>query len=183
MPPPAEHGRLGGGSTLWWPGGPLVSPGHGGRAFVSWLTGAGVGFGVGLAVGVGLGVGLDVGFGVGLAVGFAAVGVGRGSSVTGWGVGPSATVGADGVGDASGGVEGSGEPGVVDGVGLASGGVDAAPEDVEGVGDAAGVTIGAGVCVERATSDEGPGATAPAVSATVARMRFKSPMATTSRAR
>ena len=164
---------------MWWPGGPLESPGQGGRAFVTWLTGAGVGLGVGF----GVGPAVDVGLGVGLAVGLAVVGVGRGTSVTGCGVGPWATVGGVGVAEATGSLEGAGTLGLDDGVALPSGGADAPPAEVDGAGELTGVTIGVGVCVARATSDEGPGATTPAVNATVARMRFKTPMATTSRAR
>ena len=40
------HGRSGGAVTLWWPGGPLVPSGHGGRAL--WplpTTGSGVAVG------------------------------------------------------------------------------------------------------------------------------------------
>jgi hypothetical protein len=140
-----------------------------------------VGFGVGFAVGSAVGRGVLSGAGV-------VVG-GFGTLVTGWGVGvgPSATMGppvgaAEAVGSAEGVTDGSSDgcgpgsdaAGVVAGLGLVPGepsGWDA-------------VATGGGVSEARATSVCGRlGATAPAVSATVARMRFSTPMATTRRAR
>lgn len=106
---------------------------------------------------------------------------------SGVGVGPCAIVGADGVGEtigsADGPVEGSPDGGLeTDGCDEAS--VDALGAGFEGTGDAGGAST-VGLAEARAMSLGGVarGATAPAVSATVARMRFKTPMATTRRAR
>lgn len=190
LPIPPVHGRVGAGSTLWCPGGPLASPGHGGRGFTSWATGAGVGVGrgvgwgvaVGRGVAVGCGVAVEVGVAVGLAIG---VDVGFGVLPAGVGLGPSATVGGDG--DAPGVSLGTGdgsEDGTSGGEALgvsADGSLDGAGAD-ERADD--GAEVGTGDGEMRATSPGRVlGATAPAVSATVARMRFNTPMATTSRAR
>ena len=110
----------------------------------------------------------------------------------GTGVGPPATIGPSvGVADVVGAADGS-----IDGV--ADGSTDGpVPGSVE-TGVASGVAVVTGAAVlgdavatapgeleARATSPPSGrlGATAPAVSATVARMRFNTPMATTRRAR
>ena len=196
------HGRVVEPSPLLWPGGPPPAVGHGGIGFLA-LTPIGVAVGTG----VGRAVGFAVGFGVG-GVGGVAVGreVGRGVGVecgvvdgagvlttAGVGVGPWATVGALSVGLAD------GSP---DGTGLAdAGGVDS---EAPGVGDALAPDV-AGLAdgLAPAGSEELPGAPAlgcedgptaippfgwagairPAVSATVARIKLRSPIATTRRAR
>jgi hypothetical protein len=138
-------------------------------------------------VGVGLGVGRGVAPGVG--VGGVTLAPGElGGRVAGAGVGPPATIGpsvdvADGSGATDALEDSLGdalEPGSVVGVAfdVAAGVPDGDPE---------GVTtgwLGAGVPEAWATPLGGlVGATTPAVSATVARMRFRTPMATTRRAR
>jgi hypothetical protein len=139
---------------------------------------------------VGAGVGCGVGRTVGRAV---AMAVGAGVPCTaGVGVGTTATIGPS---DATGEVDGATD-GVVEG--SMDGGVDGSTEgptgdDGRGVtlgtGDSAGdgptaIEDGLGVAVTAATSFGGRlGEKNPAVSATVARMRFRSPMATTKRAR
>jgi hypothetical protein len=177
---------VGGGVTLWWPGGPLVPSGQGGRALWTLPT-TGLGVGVGRAVGraVGWAGGTAVGTAGGTAVGVGAVAVG--SPAVGRGVGSTATTGP-----ASG--------GRVDGVVTADGSTGGVTADGAGSPLVAGVTLGVGVVADGAVSDApgatvGPGlpraipsagrggATNPAVSATVARMRLRSPMATTRRAR
>jgi len=178
-----------------WPGGPDPADGHGGRGFVDLATtgvGAGVGFGVGLAVGRGVGAGVAIGGGGGVAPPppwTRGEGDGR---VAGVGVGPSATIGllgaglADGVTvDADGAVDSdaagwdaTGPLGDPDVAGLIEGLSDVVGPDETGlVGWADGplptAMPGLGVGV----------VTSPAVSATVARTRFRRPRATTSRAR
>jgi hypothetical protein len=140
----------------------------------------GCGVGCGVAVG-GVGVGLGVGFVTGGGVGF-------GRPVTGSGValGPRATVGevGDGVGSADGATDGS-LAGVAAGVSAGGVAVDGSvlADGSDGVLDP-GVATATGGGDWRATpSTGGEGATAPAVSATVARMRLRTPMATTRRAR
>jgi hypothetical protein len=82
---------------------------------------------------------------------------------------------ADSVGGVGAGVSAAGVPAGVD---VGAGSVTA------GVAWGGVVTLAPGVRVERAISSSRPGGTtAPAVSATVARMRFNTPIATTSRAR
>ena len=174
---PGVQGRPGGGRTLWCPGGPLASPGQGGRGFGALpVTGS-------AAVGVGRGVGWAVGRAVETA------GDGDGRVDPGVGVGMTATAGgsvgmtADAEGSADGATDGSTEGTTADGVGSGL-----APVEPVGVGSLAGGDVGAcdGAGVPRlpAMSPFGrAGATRPAVNATVARMRFRSPMATTSRAR
>jgi len=210
--PPSLHGRGAGGVVLLCPGGPETSPGHGGRAcFGLPSTGASVGVARGVGRGVGLAVGFAVGFGVGAAVGFA-VGFGVGAAVgsgvgrrtggcvgfggvavgpagVGTGVGPAATIGPSD-GDADGSDEGTDE-GTVDPAGSADeppGSLDVGP--VVGLGelvlaDPDGAIVGLALAAATPPGgDEGAdGATMPAVRATVARMRFKSPIATTRRAR
>jgi hypothetical protein len=170
---------------------------------VGFAVGAGVGFAVGSGV-TGVAVGLAVGRGV--AVGLGAT-VGEGVCVTtggavGVGVGPPATIGPLG-GGATGCVDGdalAAGKGSVDGGGLCDSGaadseapgvvgdwpaVDvedgldvAAPDDALGA-----IALGSGE-LPRATPRSGcAGVIRPAVSATVARMRFRSPIATTRRAR
>ena len=69
--PFAEHGRPGGGSTLLWPGGPLPSPGQGGRGLETLpVTGSGVAVGRAVGRGVGFAVGRGVGCAVGWGVGW-----------------------------------------------------------------------------------------------------------------
>jgi hypothetical protein len=111
------------------------------------------------------------------------MGVGAG----GVSVGPSATIGPLGVDDgvgADGGADGS-----VDGTGVISGplgpvGVALGSGWTLAGGDAGGVDGDPGVLLAAATPPSGAvGTTAPAVRATVARMRFSSPIATTRRAR
>jgi hypothetical protein len=121
-------------------------------------------------------------------------GVGFGRPVTGSGValGPRATVGdvGDGVGSADGATDGS-LAGVAAGVSVGGVAVDGSAlvdgsvlaDGWDGVLDP-GVATATGGGDWRATpSTGGEGATAPAVSATVARMRLRTPMATTRRAR
>ena len=151
-----------------------------------------------MGAGVGRGVGRTVGRTVGRAVAMAVGdGVPRDGGV---GVGTTATIGPS---DATGEVDGATD-GAIDGCtegstgGCAEGSTDGSTEGPTGeVGT--GVTVGAGdatgdgptadgdglaVPGTAATSDSGRlGPTKPAVSATVARMRFRSPMATTRRAR
>lgn len=164
-PPPLScelslHGRVGGGVSLRWPGGPLSRSGHGGRGLWMRLTtgeavGRVVGFGVPLT-GVGVGrpgvdVGRDVGFvvGVGVAVGVS-VGVGVGPATVGVGVGPSATIGpslgapldADGAADGSSDAGALGEAvvvGVTVGLAVAGGEALGFTGSGEAVEDAAGV--------------------------------------------
>jgi hypothetical protein len=174
---------------LWWPGGPETSPGHGVRAPFGLPTpGAGVGAGVGRGVGRGVacgGVGCGVAAGVGAGVWRTGATVGVGAVATGGvGVGPSATIGPLGVDD------GGGADGGADGTGVVSGplgpdGVALGAGWVLDVGvDAGGVDGDPGVLLATATPPSGAvGMTAPAVRATVARMRFSSPIATTRRAR
>jgi hypothetical protein len=163
------------------------------------------GWGVWVGRAVGVAVGFGVGFGVGLGVGGAVVGgavVGgavAGRAVTGGAVegvagvvGPGDAVGTtatgpcgDGLAVGDGWTDGSADGVDAEGVGSppVPADADAPAEDVaEGPGTGlAAETVGGGL--PRATSPGRAGAMKPAVSATVARMRFKSPMATTSRAR
>ena len=158
-----------------------MSVGQGGRAlWAAWWTGSGVG--VGLAVGVGFAVGRGVGRGVGTSGGTVADGVETG--VTGAAVGPPATIGPSVAG-----AEGCGSTDSL-GAALAGGSVvgDGLEVALDGVAEGPlGAEVGwltDGVPEARATSAGGRvGATTPAVNATVARMRFRTPMATTSRAR
>jgi hypothetical protein len=149
---------------------------------VGWGVAVGRGVAVGWGVAVGRGVAVEAGVEVGLAIG---VDVGLGVLPAGVGLGPSAIVA--GVDDALGASVGTAD-GSEDG---ASGGDElGVPADGSldgtGVGDPVdtGTAVETGVGETRATSPGRVlGATAPAVSATVARMRFNTPMATTSRAR
>jgi hypothetical protein len=136
-------------------------------------------------------VGCAVGRGVATTGGrpsFVAAGVGVGTTAT---IGPSV-----GSADAGGSVDGP-DDGTTDGAtddgttdGATDDGVGPVPSpELEGVGSvdddgAAKFPEGAGLRPPAATSSRGRvGATTPVVSATVARMRFRSPMATTRRAR
>ena len=190
------HGRVGGGSTLLWPGGPLDSPGHGGRGFVVWETGAAVGAEVGLGVGFAVGFGVGSRVGLGVAAGPAGIVEGVVMPVTGSGVGDgfTATIGPSlGVavgsteGSPDGSTEGSSAGSEAPALGVPELALGVVPEVALGAGSEPtgdAVETGAEVWDARATSAGGrTGATAPAVSATVARMRFNTPMATTSRAR
>lgn len=186
---PAPHGRPGGGVTLWWPGGPLVPSGHGGRALWT-LPRTGSGVGCGFAVG--RGVGRVVGRAVGCAVGRALGAAGLGAAVTvGVGVGITATTGPASGDPAGGARDGSIDDSAVDPVGAGVASPDPVGPVAVGLGVAAAglpVTGRDGAAEEAglptATWPSGRlGATIPAVSATVARMRLRSPMATTRRAR
>ena len=195
----------GAGVGVAWGVGPTVGRGVGATvglgvgARVGANVGAGVGANVGRGVGgagvgatVGRGVGATVGRGVGWAgvgVGWAGVGVGATTGATvgsaGVGVGMTATIGPP-VGiavEADGSTDGSNDEPPVDDVGAAL-----PPPEINGVGSVAGVAVtGADVGLGRpttpATSPGRLGDRNPAVSATVARMRLRSPMATTNRAR
>jgi hypothetical protein len=140
-----------------------------------------VGFGVGLTVGDG--VSWTTGELVGATVGDVVGPVG--SVAAGVGVGTTATIGPLAAGVAEGSTDGATAEGSTDGWldsdggWLASPGVGLAPLG-SGLVAAAGID-GAGELT--AIPRSGVGATTPAVSATVARMRFKSPIATTRRAR
>jgi hypothetical protein len=183
------HGRTGGGTTLLWPGGPFASPGHGGRGLVARPeTGDGLDVGRGVAWAVGFGVGCAVGRGVATTGGrpaFVEPGVGVGTTAT---IGPS----VGGV-EAGGSVDGSGEDSIEgstdDPTAGATEGEGSVPPLLDGVGsaEADGVTAapdGPGLAPMAAIpSSRCGGATNPVVNATVARMRFRSPMATTRRAR
>jgi hypothetical protein len=150
--------------------------------------------GDGFEVGVGRGVGWAVGWAVGCAVG-RGVGPSGGGAVPvepGVGVGTTATIGASvGAAELGGSADGSTEgrtDGSVEGSTVEADGP--APADVplgDGSVDWDGVSgsdEGAGLPGITAIPPSGPvGVTKPAVSATVARIRFRSPMATTRRAR
>lgn len=176
--PFVPHGRVTGGATLLRPGGPSAWPGHGGRGLTTRPTcvGAGVGRGVGRIVG--LAVAMAVGDGVPRDAG-----VGVGTTAT---IGPSVVAGElDGATDGAieGGIEGSMDGSTEGPTGEVGSGVMLGAGDATGDGPTAN-RDGLGVPETAPTSDGGPlGATNPAVSATVARMRFRSPMATTRRAR
>ena len=164
---------------------------------VGFAVACGVGFAVGFAVGSGVRCGVAVGASVAATVGFgvadAAVGLGRFATI-----GPLGTTGGtgsadgatDGMGFADGAIDGSSEGptvgatvlevGVGVGVGTGSATVGLAGRELAlgAIGDVLGVGLAS------AMSPGGrDGATTPAVSATVARTRLRSPMATTSRAR
>ncbi len=146
-------------------------------AGVGWTVGAGVGWTVG-GPGVSAGVGWTVGPGVGTTAtsgGSDATGVAKGSDAIGDARGP-----VDGLSDGA--VEG---PRAV-GVGSTVGPAEPVP-GLAGVCDGAtaiGPVDGEAVWPPPATPPGlRLGATTPAVSAAVARMRFRSPMATTRRAR
>ena len=198
LPP---HGRVVGSWPLLWPGGSPPADGQGGRGFLTLpSTGAVVGAGVGRAVGRGVGsgvgfggvaVGWDVGRGVAVDPGVA---VGAGvlttiGDVVGVGVGPWATIGPLGVGFADGSTDGSTEDGGLDD----PGGADSDPTgavgeelagEVEGFEEAPGTSTLGAVDVPAAMPRFGcPDARSPAVNATVARTRLRSPIATTRRAR
>jgi len=196
--------------VLLWPGGPETSPGHGGRgltfsgAVVGAGVGCGVGRGVGGAVGRGVGGGVDTGVGCGVGTGvdagvcvgagvevgravFVAPGVGVTAAWVGLGVGPTATT--TGLAEAL--ALGSIDP-------VADGSLEAGPVGAEGTlaeppepgdsetlwGAEPDAPAADGEALAAATPPgPGLGTTTPAVNATVARMRFRSPMATTSRAR
>jgi hypothetical protein len=141
----------------------------------------------GSGVGVGRGVGRAVGRGV-ETIGGCAVAVAPGVGLGSPAIGPS--VGTDEAGgSADGGTDGS-RVGSVDGStvgGDAVGSIELPADDV-GLGSVLGAGLtgavdGLGEAPVTAMSRSGDGATTPAVSATVARMRFRSPMATTRRAR
>jgi hypothetical protein len=178
---------------------------------VGWAVGRGVGRGVGWAVGCGVGraVGCAVGRGVGAGV-VAGDGVGPppGPKIGGFdapggggvGVGPTATIGLLGIGVVDGPTEGSTD-GVISGDALGSGDTGAFdPDEPVGAGppvpgEAGAEPLGVDGMTEPVlpgVADGFPmaipglgwaGATKPAVSATVARTRFRRPMATTRRAR
>ena len=185
---------------------PTTGVGAGVGRAVGWVVGRAVGCAVG--VGVGWGVGRGVGWAVGRAVG---AGVGRdvGASVGctvgdgveppertggleategGVGVGPWATSGPLGVGLADGSIDtdGSGDTTAPD---AEEPGVSDAPipgeEGVVAVGCAELPDDGVlGALLDPTATCGGPGGVSrPAASATVARIRFRSPRATTSRAR
>ncbi len=198
--PPPLHGRGAGGDVLLCPGGPDTAPGHGGRSpFALPSTGPGVGVACGVGRGVGFDVGATVGLGVGRRIGGCVRfgGVAVGPAGVGTGVGPPATIGPSD-GDADGSDDGSADgsvDGSVDGT-LEPAGSDDEPAGSLDVGP--GAELGeieppdvdgamAGLALAAATPPGGvegaDGATMPAVRATVARMRFKSPIATTRRAR
>jgi hypothetical protein len=139
--PFGEHGRPGGGSTLLWPGGPLASPGHGGRGLATLpVTGAGVAVGCAVGCAVGWAVGRGVGWWGGRGVGTA--GDGLGFVEPGVGVGATATIGPPvGAADVAGSPDGAGEgamDGSVDGATDDGGGSEALPVLPAGVGEAAG---------------------------------------------
>ena len=152
-------------------------------------VGGTVGRGVdgGVAVGCGVGCGVDgtvaVGsiVGTGVAVACSGVGVGRCATITSLGNGSElgtfdgSTVGGgsddDGSVDPDGALEPKDEPGAIS---LADG-----SGDVTAFDDGATLAEGGASAIPPRSS----GATNPAVSATVARMRFKRPIATTRRAR
>jgi hypothetical protein len=182
-----------------WPGGPPSTDGHGGLGFLGFPT-AGVGVGVGRAVGRAVGVGVPVGLVVG-----AGVADGRGVGPPPWpriggvaagpagvGVGPSATIGPLAFGLTDGSIDGvtAGEPtgddpvAPVDCVGPGSV-VAVDPDELGAVGSIEADEIAPdGVGLPPATSGlRWGGARTPAVSATVARMRLRRPIATTRRAR
>jgi len=163
------------------------------------VVGAGVGRAVGRGVGSGVGFGGVGGVGVGWDVGRGVAvdrGVADGAGVlttigddAGVGVGPWATVGALGVGLADGSTDGW-----TDGDALGdTGGADSDPTGVVGealAGDAEGfeevpgaTTLGAGDAPAAMPRSGWLGAINPAVNATVARTRLRSPNATTRRAR
>ena len=210
-PLPLPHGRSTGSCVFACPGGPSIEPGQTGRAcFDLCSTGLGrevgrvvgvavggevgrvVGVAVGLAVGVAVGVETGVALGVALGV-WVGLGVFRGVGseagvVAGvpWGVGVGPCAISGGVADAAGLAVGE-ELGVASGVELDCGGVltvVVGVGDCVSAGDAEGPTEIRGDAVAAATPDGGVvGATNPAVRATVARMRFSTPIATTRRAR
>jgi hypothetical protein len=172
-------GELGVGAT--------VGVGLGGGVGVGARVGVGLGVGarVGVAVGraVGFDVGFDVGAGLGERVGVGALvgdveAVGMGSPPLAPGVGPWA-IWSDEAGDAldDGGItapDGSTEPdGLPDGV----------AEPLAPGSDAVAVGLAAGAAEPAAMPSFGRGAKIPAVSATLARTRFRTPIATTRRAR
>jgi hypothetical protein len=137
-------------------------------------------------------VAFGVGSGVGRAVAIETGGVAVGcvTAPPGVGVGASATIGpsvgdGDGDGSTDGPTDGTGSDGLAsDGIGEGAG-VFVGSLVADGPGVPVGVPgDGAGVAGTPATCEAGGvGATNPAVSATVARMRFRRPMATTRRAR
>ena len=137
--------------------------------------------GVGWAAGRAVGLGVDT---TGGRPAFVEPGVGVGTTAT---IGPSdGAVEADGSVDGAvdGAIEGSTDGPIDEADG--SGPPPAMPDGV-GLADEDGVTVpddGPGLPTMTATpSSRRGGATIPAVNATVARMRFRSPMATTRRAR
>lgn len=159
-------------------------------AGVGWGVGRGVGWAVGRAVGAGVNRG--VGAGVGCTIGGGVEPPGRtgGLDATegGVGVGPWATSGPLAVGLAEGSIDADGS-----GDTMASEADEPGVSDVPAPGEEGDVAVG---CVElpdgavggatlglTATSGGPGGVNRPAASATVARIRFKSPKATTSRAR
>jgi hypothetical protein len=163
-----------------------------------WDTGAGVEVGRGVGLALGFALGGAVGFTVGFAVGFA---VGRGVATTGGrpafvepgvGVGATATIGpSEGAVEAAGSVDGPGV-GAIEGSmdGPTDGGDGSVPPlaEADGAGstdgdDATAPEDGPGLPITAMPSSRWVGPTRPAVSATVARIRFRSPMATTRRAR
>jgi hypothetical protein len=196
--PVFPHGRVGS-RTLLWPGGPPSAVGHGGRGFCTFPS-AGVGVGVGrvvgraicagVAVGRGVGAGEAVGRGVGPPAWPRVGGVAIGTIGAGVGVGPSATIGPlgvvlpDGSADAVSGGDSPGWDGVDPGDSVAPPGVDGLDRGGWAVSAEPGSTLADGVALPPAISRfDGVCATSPAVSATVARTRLRSPIATTRRAR
>jgi hypothetical protein len=163
--------------------------GHGGAALRTLpVAGSGVGFGRG----VGRGVARGVGRAVGVTTGGAAVGslVAPGSGRVKGGVEPVATVGgslaggaADAGADGLGAVPGSDDGTTPLGLGTEPGSVAPGVGATEEVG-AVATADGAGARLPSAIWPSGRvGPTIPAVSATVARMMLRRPMATTRRAR
>jgi hypothetical protein len=167
-----------------------------GRA-VGWTVGGavacGVGWAVGCAVGRGVGAGVAVGAGVGPPPGPS---IGGTDAAAGVGVGPTATSGLLGTGVADGTTDGvassdplgSGDTAACD----PDGPVGWGAPDSDDPGVVAFVADGLAEPVLAGAADGFPpaipvpgwaGATKPAVSATVARTRFRRPMATTRRAR
>jgi hypothetical protein len=178
----------------------LPLSGHGGAAFLT-LTATGLGVAVGRAVAGGFAVAggraVAVAAGTGVVTGrtgaFVGATVAAGSGV---GVGTTATIGGSEATGAGSEATGS-EPRGAETVGATDGSREGVPggsvgsgtvevgDAVAGFGSVVGLAVvAAGVADARATrSAGGVGATTPAVSATVARMRLRTPMATTRRAR
>jgi len=161
-------------------------------------VGGGVGRGVGLGVGrgVGLGVGLAVAVGPGVRVGLGvavarAVPVGAGVAVArasvGVGVGPTATITGleDGLtlGAADPEADGSAEAAAGELGGALAEPPELGASDARWAAEADGPVVAGDELAAAIALGPGLGTTTPAVNATVARMRFSSPIATTRRAR
>jgi hypothetical protein len=161
-----------------------VGLGVGSRVGVGWAVGVPVGAGVGVGGGACVGGGVDREVGAGVLVGNGVpvgpvVGAVDGAEI-GLGVGPTAI--SEGVAEDAGATLGDAEAGGVDPPGPMG-----ADEEVAAGADAVdgeGLEMAAGVALAAATGPGGvDGPTKPAVRATVARMRFSTPIATTRRAR